>query len=143
MELPNRLADLRPLMKKVVAPEAETMLLRHWNSQGRAFGHPWAPWSEYTLARRTKKGNAAKGILRDTDHLFKTLFRARSADSRLQVVPGGIRLSLNTGVHYAIFHQVGTEYMPDRQVIPDPIPPSFVRRFRAIVKEFILTGRVQ
>lgn len=141
MQLPNRLQNLRPFMKQTVAPRVEAMLLRHWNSKGRAFGHPWAEWAAATLAKRTRKGNVSKGILRDTDHLFKALFRARSADSRLRSVPGGLRLALNTGVRYAIFHQLGTEVMPARQVIPDPLPPTFIRSIRALLKEFILTGR--
>jgi hypothetical protein len=143
MQLPNRLANLRPLMQRVIAPATDSMLLKHWNSKGRAFGHAWEDWAASTLAKRTRKGNVSKGILRDSDHLFKTIFRARSADSRLRSVPGGIRLSLNTGVRYAIFHQLGTENMPARQVIPDPLPPSFVRRVRALIKDFILTGRAE
>lgn len=141
-ELPNRLANLRPLMQKVVVPEVDAMLLRHWNSKGAAFGRAWAAWAPATLIKRTRKGNVSKGILRDTDHLFKALFRARAADSRLRSVPGGIRLALNTGVRHAIFHQLGTETMPARQVIPDPLPPSFVRRIRALIKDFVLTGSV-
>jgi hypothetical protein len=141
-QLPNRLANLRPLMQNVIAPEVNNMLLKWWNSKGRAYGRGgWPEWAEATLAKRTRKGNVSKGILRDTDHLFKTLFRARSADSRLRLVPGGIRLALNVGVRYAIFHQLGTENMPARQVIPDPLPGVFIKRIRSLVKEFILTGK--
>lgn len=141
-ELPNRLANLRPLMQRVVVPEVDRMMLRHWNSKGAAFGRPWAPWAAATLAKRKRKGNTAKGILRDTDHLFKALFRARASDSRLRSVPGGIRLALNTGVRHAIFHQLGTENMPERQVIPDPLPVTFVRHVRALIKDYVLTGAV-
>jgi hypothetical protein len=96
----------------------------------------------YTDARKVSELEYAVAlILRDTDHLFKTLFRARSADSRLRLVPGGIRLALNVGVRYAIFHQLGTENMPVRQVIPDPLPGVFIKRIRSLVKEFILTGK--
>lgn len=142
LELPNRLRNLRRVMTDVVAPEANRMLKKHWDTKGAAFGHRWAPWAPSTLAARIRKGNASMGILRDTDHLFRTLFRARSTDDRLKVVRGGLRLQLNIGVPYGIFHQVGTSNMPERQVIPDPLPRSFVRTVRALIKDFILTGRV-
>lgn len=142
MQLPNRLRNLRPFMQQVVAPEANAMLLRHWDSKGRAFGHSWAPWAAATLARRTRKGNVEKGLMRDSDQLFRALFRARSADSRLSSAPGGLRLSLNSGVRHAIFHQVGTEHMPERQVIPDPLPGVFIKKVRALLKDFIVTGRL-
>jgi hypothetical protein len=143
VQLPNRLQNLRPLMQRVIAPEVNNMLLKWWNSKGRAYGRSgWAEWAEATLAKRTRKGNVSMGILRDTDHLFKTLFRARSADSRLRLIPGGIKLSLNIVVRYAIFHQLGTENMPERQVIPDPLPAVFIKRIRSLVREFVLTGKV-
>lgn len=142
LQLPNRMKNLRVFMKNIVVPEAvDPMLKKHWDSKGAAFGHPWAPWAPSTRAARIRKGNAAKGILRDTDHLFKTLFRARVTDDRLKVVSGGLRLQLNTGVPYAIFHQVGTSRMPERQVIPDPLPRSFITTVRGLLREYILTGR--
>lgn len=144
MKLPNRLADLRSLMKDEIVPETNRMLLRHWDTKGAAYGHTWAPWAEATLQKRLRKGNVEKGILRDTDHLFKTLFRERSADSRLRAIPGGIRLALNVGVRYAILHQKGVpeRNLPIRQVIPDPLPPSFVKRVKVIIGQFVRTGKV-
>jgi hypothetical protein len=142
LALPNRMKNLRPFMIRVLAPAINRMLKRHWDTKGAAFGHPWAPWAESTLLRRIKKGNVAKGILRDTDHLFTTLFRERTTDSRLRTVRNGLRLQLNTGVPYAIFHQVGTQHMPERQVIPDPFPNSFIKSTRALLRDWILTGRV-
>jgi hypothetical protein len=118
LSLPNRMRNLRPFMIGSLAP--------------------WAP---STLAARIRKGNAAKGILRDTDHLYKTLFRARATDNRLRVIRNGLRLQLNVGVPFAIFHQLGTSFMPERQVIPDPLPNSFIRQARHLLKQFLLTGR--
>lgn len=142
LQLPNRLRNLRKLMVEGVAPAANRMLRRHWDSKGAAFGHAWAAWAPSTLAARIRKGNAGMGLLRDTDHLFRVLFRGRSTDDRLRVVAGGLRLQLNTGVPYGIYHQVGTSHMPERQIIPDPLPRSFVREVRGIVRDYLLTGKV-
>ena len=143
LALPNRLRNLRPLMINVIAPEANRMLLRYWNSKGAAYGRVWAPWSDSTRAARIRKGNADKGLLRDTDHLFKAIFRERSTDDRLRTIEGGLRLQLNTRIPYAIFHQEGTINMPMRQVIPDPLPPSFIRTIRPLIRQFILSGKVR
>ncbi len=141
-ELPERLKNLRPVMVGAVAPLANQMLLRHWESKGAAFGHTWAPLAPSTIATRARKGTLAKGILRDTDHLFRAIFRERAADSRLSSAPGGYRLRLDTRIPYAIYHQVGTSNMPDRQVIPDPLPRSFVQDVKKVVREYLLTGVV-
>lgn len=143
IKMPNRLKDLRPLMKQSIVPRLDRMLKRHWDSKGAAFGHKWVAWSDVTRRKRVAKGNAAKGILRDTDHLFKAVFRQRKTDDRLRVVAGGIRFQANVAVKYALAHQKGVpeRNLPVRQVIPDPLPRSFTQEVRAIVREYILTGK--
>ncbi len=143
LAIPNRLANLRPVMVGAIAPAANRMLARHWESKGAAFGHKWATWAPSTLRKRLAKGNAEKGILRDTDHLYKTIIRVRSGDDRLRVIQGGLRLQLNTREAKAVYHQVGTQFMPERQVIPDPLPKSFRSEVRALLRKFILSGRVE
>lgn len=138
--LPDRMKNLRPLMQNVIAPLTNEMLKQHWDSKGAAFGHQWAPWAPSTKAARIRKGNASKGLMRDTDHLFNTIFAARATDDRLKIIAGGLRLQLNTRVPYAIYHQVGTSNMPERQVIPDPLPPTFLRKVRAAIREYLVTG---
>jgi hypothetical protein len=142
LALPDRLRNLRPFMIGAVAPAANRMLMKHWESKGAAFGHDWAPLAASTIRAKKRKGTFDKGILRDTDHLFKTLFRERDTDSRLRTVAGGLRLQLNVGVPYAVFHQVGTQFMPERQVIPVPFPRSFITEIRAMIRTYLYTGEV-
>lgn len=145
-QLPNRLAvpALRAFMKKVLVPEVDRMMLRHWSTKGRAYGHTWPELADETIRKRTDKGTIHKGILVDTEHLFKTIFKERLKDSRLRAVSGGVRLALNVGVRYAKFHQYGdpAKNLPIRQVVPDPLPPSFVRTIRALIRAYILTGKM-
>jgi hypothetical protein len=141
-QLPIRLRGLDRLMKDGIAPAANRMLMLHWQSEGRRFDHPWAPLMESTIERKRRKGTLDKGILHDTDHLFKAIFAARTSDSRLKTIPGGFRLAMNTRIFYAVFHQVGTEFMTDRQVVPDPLPRSFVRECKDIVRVYLLTGEI-
>lgn len=142
ISLPNRLKDLRPLMQKAIAPAFDAMERKHWESRGAAFGHKWAPLAPSTIASKRSKGTLSKGILQDSDNLFRAVFRARASDNRLRVVDGRVRFQANVGTRYAIFHQVGTQFMPDRQVIPDPLPLSFKATIRNIVKEYIRSGKI-
>lgn len=148
--LPGRLRDLRPLMTQAIVPAALEMLRRHWDSKGAAFGHPWAPLAPSTLLDRIRKGTAAKGPLRDTDNLFLALFASVSSSQALQQVAGGIRLSLGLAANAdplerlkALFHQHGTSRMPARQVIPSPLPRSFRDVVRAMVLDWLATGRLR
>lgn len=140
LSIPKVLKNLRPLMQRVIAPRVNVMLRRHWETKGAAYGHPWAPWARSTLLDRLRKGNASKGLMRDTDHLFETLLRDRPTDDRLRVIQGGLRLALNTRVPYAVFHQVGTRFMPERQVIPYPLPPVFLRGVREAIRFYLISG---
>jgi hypothetical protein len=140
IRLPNRLSTegLRALMRERIAPLSDAMILRHWMSKGAAFGRRWAPWAPSTLAKRIRKGNAAQGLMRDSDHLFRALLARRDVDARLRLTQRGIRLQLNTSVPYAIYHQVGTRFMPERQVIPDPLPRAFLQDVRAAIRQYVV-----
>lgn len=140
LALPQRMKNLRPFMQQTVAPLFNRMEQQHFDTKGAAFGHPWAPWAASTKLARLRKGNAGKGLLRDTDALYNAIFRDRASDDRLKVVGGRLRFQANVKVPYAIYHQVGTQFMPDRQVIPDPLPPMFLRQLRTQLKRFLLTG---
>lgn len=137
LALPEKLQNLRPLMKEQIWPVTREMLERHWSTKGAAFGHRWAPWADSTRARRVAQGNAAKGLLRDTDNLFRKIFRERAVDTRLQEVRGGLRLRLDSRVRYAVYHQVGTSFMPERQIIPYPFPRNFIIAIRKIIKAYL------
>lgn len=143
----DRLRDFRRLMTESIAPEAETMIRRHKESGGRAFGHPWAPWAASTRMARLRKGNAARGVLDDSGKLYRSLFAALRSGRRLQIINGGVRLLLapdDARERQKMFwHQRGTRFMPARQVVPEPLPRAFRATVRALARDFLLTGRVR
>lgn len=145
--LRDRLKHLDVLMTQAIAPEAADMLTRHWETKGAAFGHPWAPWAPSTLRARVRKGNVAKGILRDEDHLFDSLFASIRSARRLTRINSGVRLSLipddATERRKFGFHMRGTRRMPARQPVPSPLPRSFTDRVRAMTRDYLLTGRLR
>lgn len=136
--LPNRLRNLELVARKEILPLLVSTIRRHWDTKGGAFGQKWAGWAVSTYKKRLKRGNTDKGLLRDTDNLSKALFRERSNDQRVKVTEDGVEITMNTRVPYAVFHQVGTSLMPERQVFPEPMPESFKREVRAILRARIL-----
>lgn len=141
LELPGRLRNLEPVVSQAIAPAADAMLRRHWETQGRAFGHPWKPLAPSTLAERIRKGTANKGPLRDTDTLFRAVFS--SAARRIARTATGVRLSLMPDDPKWMFHQLGTRRMPQRQVIPQPLPRTFRDVCREFVRDYVRTGRAR
>lgn len=138
LALPNRLRNLELIARKDIISAMNRMLGRHWDTKGAAFGHKWAGWALSTYKRRLRRGNLEKGLLRDTDNLSRALFRERTNDQRVKTTSEGVEITFNTRVPYAVFHQVGTRFMPDRQVFPDPAPETFKREVRSILRSKIL-----
>jgi hypothetical protein len=54
--LRDRIARLDVLMEQGIAPETADMMMRHWETKGAAFGHPWADWKPSTLRARISEG---------------------------------------------------------------------------------------
>lgn len=138
LSLPSRLRNLELIARKDIIPAMNNMLRRHWDTKGSAFGHKWAAWALSTYKRRLRWGNIDKGLLRDTDNLSKALFRDRQNDQRVKAVADGVEIVFNTRVAYAVYHQVGTRFMPDRQIFPDPMPETFKREVRGILRARIM-----
>jgi hypothetical protein len=147
LSLGDRLRNLSTLMTQVIAPEADAMLSRHWDSKGQAFGHPWAPWKQSTFRARVRKGNVGKGVLDDSGALKSDLFASIRSGNRLQTINGGLRLSLApddpTERRKFGFLLRGTRFMVARQPVPSPLPRSFRDRVRALTRDFLLTGRAR
>jgi hypothetical protein len=136
MTLEQKLARLQDFAKAEVLPLVEPMLLRHWETFGAAFHHKWAPWAPSTRLKRQKQGNAGKGLMRDSDNLFRSVFRDATA-ARIAKVSDGVRITFSTGVRYGVYHQVGTHLMPERQVFPYPFPKEFQKNVKELVREYL------
>lgn len=140
-ELPERLRNLEPLMREGIAPATEKMLRRHWDSKGAAFRRKWAELAPATILKRERHGTLSKGILRDTDHLFRQVFRAAGA-GQIRARSHSVQLIVSVKEKKAMLHQHGTEHMPARQVIPDPLPSGFRQLVTRMVRNYLRTGNV-
>lgn len=149
--LPSRLRNLRAVVEQGIAPLAIAMIERHKESQGAAFGHPWAALAPSTIAQRLRRGTLENGILDDTGHLFRAIFESLANGQRIQPSRGGYRLDLGSaGISDPIeamkfrVHFRGIDgRMPARQPVPSPLPRSFRDACRQVVHDFIATGRLR
>lgn len=148
--LPNRLRNMRPMFDAAIVPLAEAMLTEHWSSKGARFGHTWAALRPSTIAERIRKGTIAKGILRDSDDLMRAVFRSPTSSGAILAIGGGFRLVMGESViddpierMKFRWHMQGTARMPAREPIPSPLPRSFRDQVRAVVHDFIASGRVR
>lgn len=154
-ELPNRLRNFRPLMTQTIAPLAKNVIEQHKASEGKIFGHPWRKLAPSTIAARIRKGTLGKGILDDSGDLFRAIFRSLASGAAIKPIAGGLRLVLGESAiddplerlkfrwHMRGTKVGGVERMPARQPIPSPLPRSFAEQVRALVRDFVVTGRLR
>jgi hypothetical protein len=133
--LTARLKNLRPVFLGRVDAAFKQMFREHFESSGEGL---WQPLTARTIARKQLKWpSRADLILRASDTLFDSLV-SDTTHTVMQV--GFTSYRRGTDLSYAIPHQLGIG-VPLRQVIPDPLPASFVQKIRAIVQDYLMTGR--
>lgn len=138
----DRLAPgrLRSLMQGPVRRALNSLIKDQFASEGSAWGQRWEKLADSTRAKKLAAGVLARGILVFSGDMQKGMLRFRPQDARLQATSRGVRAEFNVGVFPYRFHHEGTRFMPKRQVIPDPLPRSFRRDLRTIVRDYVLTG---
>ncbi len=144
LQLPNKVRNLRVVLRQALAPAFVKMEKKHFDSKGAAFGHPWAPWAPATRRKRIRKGTASKGILVDSEKLLDSLTKNFDPElTQIAATEKSVHMTFVSRVPYAIFHQLGApaNNMPARQVIPDPLPESFRRQVRAVLRGYLIDDR--
>jgi phage gpG-like protein len=102
----NRLASLNmsPWMAKVGQQAQQSVQHRIQQSKQDPDNAAWSPWMPRTEKYRTKKGNAAQGLLWDDGTLLNSI--------KFHSAPDGV--SVSSEVPYAGYLQDGTERMAAR-----------------------------
>jgi hypothetical protein len=130
-----RFTSLRPVFLGRIDAAFRQMYRDHFESSGEG---KWAPLSARTIRLKARKWpTRADLILRATDTMFHSLV-GDTANTLKVVTPKSYRRG--TIVAYAASHQRGIG-VPLRQVAPDPLPSAFIEQVRAIVQDYLLTGR--
>jgi phage gpG-like protein len=84
-----------------------------FDSEGVQGGDPWPDLSKNTIAKKSRSGMSG-GMLRATDHLFRSLTEGGSESVR-EITPES--LVWGSTVYYGRFHQDGTSRMPQRMIL--------------------------
>lgn len=134
----KRLKDLRPVMRGPINDSVVRMLKENMLGKGKYATPAWAPLKKSTILR--KPPSKRDQPMRRTDALFRALSNKRSTNNKTEVKARSFKFWLTDRVGYSKFHQLGTGRLPIRQVIPDPVPATFVEELVHYVRLYIYTG---
>lgn len=142
--LAGRFTDFRPVLGGRVDVLARQLIRRQFETEGRASGRGrWPALSPTYLLRRVLKD---RPILRQSDGLFEAFTTKNHPDQDYVLTETTYHLTLKEDADaYPRFigHQFGIprSNVPVRQVIPDPLPRSFIDEVRRAVKSYVVHGR--
>lgn len=147
--LAGRFDDFTPVLTGSVLTTLRSMAQEQFDSKG-ALGTPVWPLtlSPRTIREKHRLGFGHKPMMRRTDRLYFSLTK-RHPDAVVEATED--TLTFGTRVPYAAPHQSGSSryqgdtlvVLPQRQVIPDPIPTRFVDQIRAHLTAWLLEGRIR
>lgn len=140
----SRLGKWSDGTKSEIGDSLRTLIREQMDSEGRASGSPWAPLSlRYSgWKSRTYPG---KKILQRGGSLYTT-FTTKGGIRAISFGGGTVSgIEFNSGapnVDYWRFHQYGAPgaNIPQRRIIPQPLPTGFISGVRDIVGRYILDG---
>ena len=140
----GRFTNFVPVMGGRVDVLARRLIRRMFDTQGRASGRgQWAPLTENYIKRRVFPG---KPLLRQSDELYQALTERGNANQELTLTRNRYSLTVGGNVRARfVGHQLGLpeQNLPARQMIPDPLPETFIRQVRQAVKAYIVRGETR
>lgn len=145
--LRGRFANPKPVLAGSVRQLIRRMLLQQRNTRGSYGGVTWPPLSDYTIKRKTRAGVAGKGPLRFNDTLYNSLLKVADANRFEEITEHGYTLRSMAvvdrgdqwdGYAYGLTHQLGLGNVPQRQIVPDPLPQSFIRDLRRVIRGYLV-----
>ena len=134
-----------PVMQGPVRSLIQDAIRQQFHTEGEYGGTPWQGLDEGTQKGREREGYGGDGpIMRRSDRLFNALTRTGAPGGRLQVSRTQM-LMRTVGIPYAKAQHAGSSHtnLPARPLIPDPMPPSFVRRLHSIISGYIIKATLE
>lgn len=144
--LAGRFEDYSPVLRGSVVQTLREMEALHFDTEAEVFEKPWAPLTPETIRDRARRGFPAGPIMVRTQRLRKSLARkTKTADSVIKISKFGILFG--TSVEYAVYHQQpegpGKGIIPERQLIPDPLPTPVLQELRENIRDYLIEGRTR
>jgi len=142
--LAGRFSNFIPVLGGRVDVLARRLIRRMFDTQGRASGR--GQWQALTENYKKRRQFPGKPLLRQLDELYDALTRKGDANQAVILEKDRYSLSVSeaAGRIRARFvgHQLGVpeSNLPARQMIPDPLPQTFINDVRRAVRAYILEG---
>ena len=127
-QLRLHLLDLRGFWPMLV-PLVHGFMREQFDSEGSWGGQTWAPLSPAYAIEKARTHPGKSILIREG-----TLRRAAS-DMRREQTPRTLLMWVDDPV--AAYHQEGTDRMPARPLIPDPLPQSAYREVDLAAEEYV------
>ncbi len=124
------LEDLRPFWPSLV-PLFIGWMGAQFSSEGGWGGQQWAPLSPAYAAWKSAAFPGKSILIREGD------LRRAASSPRREATSRTLTLWIDDDV--AGFHQDGTDRMPARPLIPDPLPPVALREVELAAEEYVST----
>lgn len=141
----GRFEDYRPVLGGSVLATLREMEKLQFATEGSVFGDAWPGLAPSTIRQRERAGyGGANPIMIRTSRLLQSLSQRSTVDSIVKV--DRFSMLFGTKVPYADFHQQttgpGTGHIPERQIIPDPLPNEVLSQIRENVRNYLIEGRI-
>ena len=143
--LAGRWTDFTPVLGGRVDTAARNLIRRQFETEGRAgVGPGWEKLSKRYVEE--ERDPAGAPILQQTRGLMEALTQRGHGDQDLILEPEVYSLTIaeDAETHPRFMgHQYGVprKNVPQRQVIPDPLPKTFITEIRKIVRSYVVYGK--
>jgi len=145
--LAGRFTNFVPVMGGRIDVLARRLIRRQFETQGRAAGR--GQWPGLTPTYRKRRQFPDRPLLRQTDALYDALTKRGHPNQQLVLARDRYSLTVAEGAQDQegrsvrarfIGHQLGVpvSHVPVRQVIPDPLPRTFIHDCRRAVKAYVV-----
>lgn len=140
----GRFSNFIPVMGGRVDVLARGLIRRMFDTQGRASGR--GQWQALTERYKKARPLPDRPLLRQSDELYDALTRKGDVNQELILERNRYSLSVSSAAGRVrarfVGHQLGVpeKNLPARQIIPDPLPQTFIRQVRQAVKAYIVRG---
>jgi hypothetical protein len=134
-----RARDFTPVLRGRFRATVSDFFLRQFATEGGAGGARWASLSPVTLQRRQRAGHNLGGVLWDTGRLRASLVKAPAPEGIEDITPFSYRRG--TTVRYGVFLQTGSNRMPARPIIPEPLPATEQATWEQVLADWLTDGK--
>jgi phage gpG-like protein len=104
-------------------------------TEGEYEGRKWERLADSTAKRKGSGGR----MLIDTGNMFESFTVAGHQNQQIKI-EGGNRLIFEVSGTPAEYHQEGRG-VPERHVVPDPMPEAFMRKLQKLVTGYVIGTR--